>query len=88
MMKQPKGLNDIEEKLFDCFKEFLKLQNSKEFYIADFKNYDISNDFDLMQLYDFEIIVEDKFFESTDTIPDGVLKTIPDYIKFIEENKK
>jgi len=74
------------QKLWECFIKFLELTN-KDVYPKDFENYDLSKDFDLSERYDFEIVIEDIFFNGKDLIPDNLFTTIKQLKDFIVKNK-
>lgn len=78
---------DIERRIERCLKEFFS-SFGKEYLIVDFMNYDLNKDFNDIDIYDFEVIVEDEFFGGIDLIPDGHFSKIKDFVEFIKKNKQ
>ena len=76
-------INDLEI----CLKLFFKLLG-KEYIVNDFSSFNLSSTFNSIEMYDFEIMVEEMFFDSKDIIPDGLLTDIQGYVKFIENSDK
>lgn len=86
--KAKKGVKkeqDIRARLEGCLKNFFALMN-REYLVRKFDTLDLTEKFDDIELFDFEIMVEDEFFDGVDTIPDGQLKTIPEFMEFLREN--
>ena len=78
--------DDTHPRLEKCLREFYKLMD-KEYLLKDIKDYDLRNHFDDIDILDFEVIVEDEFFDSLDIIPDGQYTKIPEFVDFIKNNK-
>ena len=80
-------MEEIRRILKETVKDYAK-QHDIVINLNNFDNLDLKNYFDETELYDFEITVEDKFFEGEDIIPDGLFTKTKDLIKFIYEELK
>jgi len=80
-MEDQEIISNLEKCLRDVYSS-----NGRDYLISEFANLNLEEKLDKIQLYDFEVKVEEVFFDSEDSIPDGILKTIPEYIDFIKKN--
>jgi hypothetical protein len=75
---------EIEERFEKVLRNFF-LIHKKEYFVRDLYNFDLKRYFDNLSLYDFEVDIEQEFFESKDSIPDGMLKNNREYLEYIKK---
>ena len=76
-------MKDIEKKVGEILLRYAS-DNGVDVDFNDVKKVELSNYFAPPEMYDFEILLEEAFFDSEDVIPDGLYTNVGDLINFIK----